>query len=360
MRIGIVIFSLISREAFGRAVVSSATHQIAWLACDGAEAVSRTVADRPDLILMDLVMPGVDGVEATRRIMLQAPCPILVVTATVSGHLGRVYEAMGLGALAAVATPTLGPSDRMDGAVPLLEKIATISKLVGRSGRSGSGSDLATLTPAAAAAADLVEGRRSVSWNLVVLGASTGGPAAVAQVLSELPDSPDASVVIVQHVDVAFAPGLARTLTEQTGRRVDLIVAGDRPMPGRVYLAATNDHLIIDADRQFRYVAEPLTVHYRPSVDVFLGSLVRHWHEPGAAAILTGMGRDGAVGLMALRQAGWMTVAQDEASSVVYGMPRAAAEMGAAQFVLPVREIGGAIAERVRDRSYRIPGAPRR
>lgn len=360
MRIGIVNDSLIAREALRRAVVSSATHEVAWLACDGSEAVSKTVADRPDLILMDLVMPGVDGVEATRRIMTQAPCPILVVTATVSGHLGRVYEAMGLGALDAVATPTLGPTDSMDGATLLLQKIATIGKLIGRSRHDATGPPPPASATSTTATTELAEGRRTVSWNLVVLGASTGGPAAVATVLAEMPDCPDAAIVIVQHVDVAFAPGLARTLHDQTGRRVDLIVPGDRPLPGRVYLAATNDHLVLDASRQFRYVADPLTIHYRPSVDVFLASLVHHWPEPGAAAILTGMGRDGALGLMALKQAGWYTVAQDEATSVVYGMPRAADESGAAQFVLPIREIGAALCDRVRDRSYRIPGVPRR
>ncbi len=165
-----------------------------------------------------------------------------------------------------------------------------------------------------------------MSWNLVVLGASTGGPAALATVLADLPDSPDASIVIIQHVDVAFAPGLARWLSDRISRRVDLVEPGERPLPGRIYLAATNDHLILDGSRQFRYVAEPVGFHYRPSVDVFLASVIKHWPEPGAAAVLTGMGRDGAVGLLALRQAGWLTVAQDEATSVVYGMPRAAVE----------------------------------
>ncbi len=174
------------------------------------------------------------------------------------------------------------------------------------------------------------------------------------------PTRRDASTVIIQHIDVAFAPGLARHLGDGVGRRVDLAEAGERPLPGRTYLAATNDHLILDNARQFRYVAEPLGVHYRPSVDVFLASLIKHWPEPGAAAILTGMGRDGAIGLLALRQAGWLTVAQDEATSLVYGMPRAAAEAGAAQMILPLAEIGGAIADRVRDRSYRIPGDYRR
>ena len=355
MRIGIVNDSLIAREALRRAVVSSATHQVAWLACDGREAIDKTVADTPDLVLMDLIMPVVDGVEATRQIMQRAPCPILVVTATVSGHLNRVYEAMGHGALDAVDTPSLGPTESMTGATLLLQKIATISKLIGRGPKLPVDS-AAALSPLA----ELAKDRRPVSWNLVVIGASTGGPAAVARVLADLPDSPDASTVIIQHIDIAFAPGLARHLAEGLGRRVDLAEPGERPLPGRIYLAGTNDHLILDSSRQFRYVAEPIANHYRPSVDVFLASLVQHWPEPGAAAILTGMGRDGAIGLLALRQAGWLTVAQDEATSLLYGMPRAAAEAGAAQLILPLHEIGGVIADRVRDRSYRIPGAYRR
>lgn len=354
MRIGIVNDSLMAREALRRTVVSSSTHEVAWLACDGSEGVQKAIAQTPDLILMDLIMPGMDGVEATRQIMKQAPCPILVVTASVSIHIGRVYEAMGHGALDAVDTPSLGPTDSMAGASLLLQKIGTIGKLVGRGPRVAVATP-STVDPLTALAADY----RPVSWNLVVLGASTGGPAAIASVLAELPDSPDASIVIIQHVDVIFAPGLARWLGERTNRRVELVVSGDRPLPGRIYLAATNDHLVLDATRHFRYVAEPLAVHYRPSVDVFLGSVIRHWPEPGAAAVLTGMGRDGAVGLLALREAGWLTIAQDEATSVVYGMPRAAAEVGAAQQVLPIHEIGAAIAERVRDRSYRIPGAHR-
>ena len=355
MRIGIVNDSLIAREALRRAVVSAAIHQVAWLAVDGKEAIQKAVADTPDLILMDLIMPVVDGVEATRQIMQQAPCHILVVTATVSGHLNRVYEAMGHGALDAVDTPSLGPAEGMTGATLLLQKIATIGKLIGR-GPKIPVDPAAVLSPLA----ELALERRPVSWNLVVIGASTGGPAAIARVLADLPDSRDASTVIIQHIDVAFAPGLARHLGDGVGRRVDLAEAGERPLPGRTYLAATNDHLILDNARQFRYVAEPIGVHYRPSVDVFLASLIKHWPEPGAAAILTGMGRDGAIGLLALRQAGWLTVAQDEATSLVYGMPRAAAEAGAAQLILPLAEIGGAIADRVRDRSYRIPGDYRR
>jgi two-component system response regulator WspF len=349
MRIGIVNDSLIAREALRRAIASAPDQQVAWTARDGAEAVERAADDRPDLILMDLIMPGVDGVEATRRIMERSPCPIVVVTSSVSAHRGRVYEAMGLGALDAVDTPELGPSGDLSGARLLLDKIETVAKLVGRAPRPA-------LSPVSADPPAPPRPMVEPSWPLVAIGSSTGGPAALAEVLSALPEVRDWSTVIVQHVDEAFGLGLARWLTERTGRRVELVEPGMKPLPGRFLLAATNDHVILDESRALRYVAEPSEIHYRPSVDVFFRSAARLWPEPGAAVLLTGMGRDGAAGLLALRKAGWLTIAQDEATSVIWGMPGAAVRLGAAERVLPISEIGAAIVDRVRSRTHRLPG----
>lgn len=135
MRIGIVNDTCLAREALRRVVVSSAEHEVVWTANDGAEAIALTRVDRPDLILMDLFMPGIDGVEATRRIMNESPCAILVVTSTVTGHLSKVYQAMGYGALDALDTPTLGASGQIAGAALLLHKIEIISKLISRPAR---------------------------------------------------------------------------------------------------------------------------------------------------------------------------------------------------------------------------------
>jgi two-component system response regulator WspF len=353
MRIGIVNDSLIARVALQRAVVSIPGHVVAWLARDGAEGVEMAKADKPDLILMDLIMPVVDGVEATRRIMSVCPCPIVVVTSSVSGHMGRVYEAMGLGALDAVDTPELGPTGDLAGAKFLLDKIQTVAKLIGRAPKVVLGrpedEQLARHPPAVA----------SPSWPLVVIGSSTGGPAALAEILLDLPDTRDSTTVIVQHLDKVFIPGLARWLSEKTGRRVELVTPGETPLPGQFLLTETNDHVILDEARRFRYVAEPVDMHYRPSVDVFFRSVAQHWSQPGAAALLTGMGSDGAVGLLALRQAGWLTIAQDKDSSVIWGMPGSAVQIGAADQVLPISKIARAITEHVRSQSHRIPGASR-
>jgi len=154
-------------------------------------------------------------------------------------------------------------------------------------------------------------------------------------------------MVIVQHVDAQFAGGLAKWLGDQAAIPVTLAREGMQPEPGTAYLAESNDHLVIGADRTFRYTAEPVDNPYRPSVDAFFESLEANWKRPGVAALLTGIGRDGARGLLALRRAGWHTIAQDERSSVIYGMPKAAVELGAAKEILPLERIPEAITARL-------------
>jgi two-component system, chemotaxis family, response regulator WspF len=340
MRIGIVNDIGLAREALRRVVLSCSEHEVAWTANDGAEAIALARVDRPDLILMDLFMPGTDGVEATRRIMGESPCAILVVTATISGHLSKVYQAMGYGALDALETPILGARGQISGAALLLHKMELIGKLLGKTterpsdGRHVSDSTTHTLHSPNSAA---------VIEPLVILGASTGGPNALAQVLAEIPATLEVPIIIVQHVDAAFAPGLGQWLSEQAHRHVTLIKDGHRPAAREVLLSGTDDHLVVGEDHCLHYSAEPSDVSYRPSVDVFFASVARNWPWPGVAALLTGMGRDGAAGLLRLRRQDWRTIAQDESSSVVWGMPKAAAEIGAAEHVLPISRVAEAI-----------------
>lgn len=339
MRIAIVNDLRLACEALRRVVQSVPGQEVAWTASDGAEAVKHATTDRPDLILMDLIMPRVDGVEATRRIMAASPCPILVVTSSVSGNIAKVYDAMGYGALDAVDTPTLGAEGRIEGAEPLLRKIRQLGCLMGLASRApavGTRASVSSRPPGDAGAVEVCP--------LVLIGASTGGPKALAQVLAGLPADLPAAVVVAQHVDASFAPGLVRWLREHSRLPVDVVEPGVEPAPGRVLVAQTNDHVVIDPGRRLRYSPEPVHEPYRPSVDVLFQAAVAHWPRPGVGVVLTGMGRDGAAGLLALRRAGWLTLAQDQASSVVYGMPKAAAELKAAARVLAPTEIGRAIA----------------
>ena len=333
MRIGIVNDVRTAAEALRRVVGSLPDHTVAWLAADGAEAVALAQRDRPDLILMDLIMPGMDGVQATRLIMADSPCAILIVTATVSGNIALVYDAMGFGALDAVDTPMLGPSGEVTGARDLIEKIATISKIVGAhaAGTRTARAEEPTALP-----------------SLIVIGASTGGPKAISDLLHPLPRDGNMAFVVVQHVDVAFSQGLATWLGGRTGHSVRVAEHGERPQAGVVLLAGTNDHLVLSKHRTLEYRAEPTEVFFRPSVDVFFGSVADHWPQAGVAILLTGMGRDGARGMAALRSRGWHTIAQNEATSVVWSMPKAAIDIGAACEVLPIGQMPQTIASRLK------------
>lgn len=340
MRIGIVNDMALAREALRRVVLSSPANEVAWVAKDGAEAVALARADAPDLILMDLVMPGTDGVEATRRIMGESPCAILVVTATIAGHLAKVYQAMGYGALDAIDTPILGRRGDIAGAALLLHKIEIIEKLLHKPGAKPN--DPSARAESLASASQCSRFEKTFD-PMIAIGASTGGPQALAEILARLPPTLAASVVIIQHVDAAFAPGLGQWLSEQAGRPVQLATEGHQPAVGEILLSGSDDHLVLGEDRCLHYSVEPRESCYRPSVDVFFNSAARNWPRPGVAVLLTGMLRDGAAGLLNLRRLGWRTIAQDESSSIVWGMPKAAVEIGAAEEVVSLPQIAKAI-----------------
>lgn len=338
MRIALVNDLTIALAGLRQVIASMDDAEIAWTAMDGAEALAQCRADTPDLILMDMIMPVMDGVESTRRIMQECPCPIIVVTATVEGNAGRVYEALGHGALDATETPTLGTGGELTGAQALISKIRTVRRLTA----PRVAPPIVDLT---AAPAPPPARSPSAPTSIIAIGASTGGPQALVTALHALPRPLACPVVIVQHVDVHFADGLATWIAAETGLPVQTVTAGQTLEPA-VLIAATVDHLVIEQGGRLRYTPDPREAVYRPSVDVFFASLLRAGIAPGTAVLLTGMGRDGAAGLLALRDAGWHTIAQDEATSVVWGMPGAAVQINAACDVLPIDAIGPAIASR--------------
>ena len=328
MKIGIANDMRMMREILRRIIKASPDHEVLWTANDGKEAVENCRRELPDLILMDLIMPVLDGVEATRQIMAATPCQILVVTASVGGNSSKVYDAMSCGALDATKTPLgLGSNDKA--VEMLLSKIENIGRL--------------TSTPASAKKAPPppaeVSSEEESLPGLLAIGASTGGPKAIASILSQLKEGFPAAVVVIQHIDQDFAGGLAQWLGTQTPLEVKIAQNGSLPTPGKVWLAGSNDHLIIGADGRFRYTPHPVDTAYRPSVGAFFESLVPIRPQKLTAVLLTGMGPDGASGMLSLRRAGHHTIAQDEASCVVYGMPQAAAQMNAAVEILPLSQI---------------------
>jgi two-component system response regulator WspF len=335
MRIAIVNDVSLAREVLRRLVLSVPGYSIAWMAADGAEAIEKSRADCPDALLMDLVMPRMNGVEATRQIMRQKPCPIVVVTSTVKGHYDLVIAAINAGALDAVDTPQLGPGNTILNAPPLLNRLAKLADAM--RGVTGSG-----FHPP-------IRSQR-VAYNcppLVLIGSSTGGPNALATILAELPNDFPAAILIAQHIAQEFAPFLASWLGVRCTLPVRTAQSGDTPVAGTVLVAESNDHMEITPDLRVQYNNAPRQYPYRPSVDVMFASAAAFWPRLGVAVLLTGMGSDGAEGLLRLRGAGWHTIAQDEATSVVYGMPKAAAEKKAAVDILPIEKIGPTIAKKM-------------
>jgi len=358
MRIAIVNPTTLAIETLKQVVLASGRHEVAWVARTTSEAVGLCTHDRPELILMDLFprhqllgvrpefTPEMDGVGAIRRIMASTPCAIVVVTANLSEHTARVFEAMGAGALDVANTPGLGESSEVaQGDVDvLLAKIKTIERLIGAED-NGKSARVRTLTSSGQGAA----GGQTKSQNrasgralsgLVVMGASAGGPAAVARILSDCPANFEAAVAIVQHVDVRFARGLADWLAGQTSLRVRLAEEGDQPEAGTVLLAGRQSHLAMGSSMCWEYKYRPAECVHRPSVDILFESVGEHWKGMAVGVLLTGMGRDGAAGLQSLRKHGHYTIAQDRTTSAVYGMPKAAAELNAATEILALDKIG--------------------
>lgn len=324
MKIGIVNDSVIAVEALRRTLAQRPGLEVAWVAHDGAQAVQMCAPVPPDLVLMDLVMPVMDGVAATREIMRRTPCPILIVTSDVGHHASLVFDAMGAGAVDAVDTPVLGAAELARPASSLLAKIEAVAAQ-----QADARIPQTIVVPRVVPETDA----------LVAIGASAGGPAALATLLGRLPANFAAGVIVVQHVDDAFAPGMATWLDQQTPLSVRLVEAGERPTAGAVLLAGGNRHLRVDASGRCVYTDEPRDAVYRPSIDVFLRSVAENWRARAVGVLLTGMGRDGAAGLGAMRTQGFTTIAQDRATSAVYGMPKAAAEAGAASQILPLNII---------------------
>jgi chemotaxis response regulator CheB len=337
MRVAIVNDLAVACEALRRALATDPSLTVAWVARDGAEAVECAKRDRPDLVLMDLVMPKLDGVAATREIMRAAPCPILVVTATVSGNAALVYEALGAGALDAVNTPTLGGAGGVAGAEELVRRIRRVARAVAGDSRGAT----APGPRPVASAPEAARGASIARAPILAIGASTGGPSAIAAVLAAMPRPLPCAVVVVQPVASEFAGGFAEWLAAESRRSVRLARAGEAPRIDEVVIAGDDSHLVLCADGTLRASDEPRELVHRPSVDELFASLARH-APAGVAVLLTGMGRDGAEGLARLRAAGWHTIAQDEATSVVWGMPGAAHRLGAAVETLPLGAIGGA------------------
>jgi two-component system chemotaxis response regulator CheB len=307
-------------------------------AADGREAIELCRALRPDVMTIDMMLPVMSGLAATEYIMAHCPTPILVVSSSFNrGEVFKTYDALAAGAVDVLEKPTGSEpagtwQRRFVAQVKLVARIPVITHPRLR---------LAALAGPAVPPAAAASQRRPA---IIAIGASTGGPAAIVAVLRGLPAAIRQPILFVLHINEPFGDAFADWLDGQTSRRVAYAVDGDpvAAARGRVVMAPPGRHLVI-RDGRLRLTLDAERHSCRPSVDLLFESAAREYAGAAAAALLTGMGRDGAAGLLAIRRAGGPTIAQDEASSVVYGMPREAVALGAAERVLPLSEIGPAL-----------------
>jgi two-component system chemotaxis response regulator CheB len=386
IRVLIVDDSAVARFALRRMLASDSEIEVVGEARSGEQALRMVSSLQPDLVLMDITMEGMDGLAATRNLMQTSPRPVIIV----SDHVGRRanvgFEALQAGALEVIAKPTARDVEdteaqrrlqrliRLGAEVPVVTRrrtlgagaeaprhTATLSENGEKASRDSVRQPQArnnhaernqTLHARVASASDALE--RSLPrppttpptppWrnppSLICIGASTGGPPALATLLAALAPEPHCPIVIVQHITATFTEGLARWLSQNARLQVEVVSGTTTLRAGTVYIAPGDLHLEITMEGRLTTSDGAPESGHRPSVDVLFESVAASPLVSNTLAILlTGMGRDGARGLKAIRDAGGWTIAQDQATSVVYGMPKAAAEIGAAREILPLNTI---------------------
>ena len=325
MRIALAHPQRLAREAVRRSLMQEDLALI-WTATDGRELERLRRRDPPDLLLLDATLVDAEAAQFARE-----GCPWFVLAD--DDRAAGVYEALSAGALGHLQAPQLESDGELVGANRLLTRIRRVQTLIGNP----------SVRPAPS---ETSASSRSGAVPIIALGASTGGPQALALVLAGLPARLDAAVLVVQHIDGEFSSGLVEWLASNTVLPVSLAQRGESIEAGRVYVGAAEGHLVLLASQQLTYQPAQRSDLHVPSIDALFGSLADR-ARPGAAALLTGMGSDGARGLLQMRQAGWLTIAQDQASCAVYGMPRAAQECGAVQQSLPPSAIGPVLARHI-------------
>ena len=320
-------------------------------AADGRRAVELCLRLRPDVITLDMVLPILSGLEVVERIMAECPTPIVIVSSSTNrGEAFSTFSALEAGAVDVMEKPKAGDSDaEWDRRLLATVKMAARIRVVTHLRRRGRHVSPVPAGPSGDTAHAVVR-----APSLVAIGASTGGPVAVRTVLQALPPSFPLPVLLVIHIGDAFGLSLAEWLDGQSALRVALAVDGEPlPAPGRarIVMAPPDRHLVIREGR-LRLTTDPERHSCRPSVDVLFESVASEVGRAAIACLLTGMGRDGAAGLKAVRSAGGTTIAQDRETSVVFGMPGEAVALDAAGLVLPIDGIAPVLAAL----ALRVPG----
>jgi two-component system, chemotaxis family, protein-glutamate methylesterase/glutaminase len=347
LRVLVVDDSAFMRGAISRLLGQDPRFEVAGQAKDGDEAVKLAGELAPDVISMDFNMPGLNGAQATRAILARRATPIVMLSAHTREGAAATVQALAAGAVDFVEKPDGEVSANLNAVRDLL-----IEKLLAAAGANVQGSMAVAAVPESEAPTSRRAPRSSpkpmpAGLRVVVIACSTGGPAALVRLLPRIRLGEKAALVVVQHMSSGFTAALADQLSESAGYAVREAAAGDELSAGSALVAPGGSHLLIDRGGTVA-LSDAAPVHgVRPAADVTLKSAAQTYGARTVAVVLTGMGRDGALGLAAVKAAGGRTIAQDKASSTVYGMPKAAVEMGVVDEVLPLDQIGGNVSRLV-------------
>lgn len=339
IRILLVEDSPVALTILKRILEGATDIEVVGTAQTGLEALPLVHRMQPDVICTDFHMPEMDGLEFTTQVMTQHPCPILVVSESVQEEdTQRIFQLLEAGAVDILPKPRAGlDPDSTLLKQSLINKVKVLSGVrVFKKSRSPAFAASLEHRSADADTSDVLVPCRP---KMLTVGASTGGPMALQKFLAYLPADFTLPIVCIQHISLGFLPGLIDWLATQCKLSVQVAQAGTRPEPGNVYFPPEQRHLEIDAHGRFQYVNGHSTENHCPSITTTFNSIARFYGPRAIGILLTGMGRDGAEGLQAICQMGGLTIAQDEASSVVFGMPQAAIALNAARRVLPIQDI---------------------
>lgn len=351
-RVLVVDDSAFMRKVISRMISSDPELEVVGIARDGVEALEKLHGTQPDVITLDVEMPRMDGLEALKAIMAERPTPVVMLSGLTKENADTTIKALALGAVDFVAKPSGAISLDIEKVKDILLskiRLARRAKLrlmvergQGVSNHKSLHSGISLMPDKKDSPFSGSEGQRPADIT-VVIGSSTGGPGALQEVVPRLPGDLPAGVLVVQHMPRGFTRSLAARLDEMSKLHVAEASDGDLVAPGVCLVAPGGRHLVVRADHRVSLRDDPPVHGVRPSVDVTLESTVKVFGKNVIGVIMTGMGFDGAYGISMVKSAGGIAIAQDEATSVVWGMPRAVVEMGYADFVCPLENIAEAV-----------------
>ncbi len=332
IKVLIVDDSPVAKELLKHILSSDPQIEVIGTASNGEEAVEFTKTQKPDLVTMDIIMPRMDGFQATRKIMEANPVPILVVSASVKREeVNKTWRAVEAGAIAVLEKPTYTDlGDPNSNAAKLVETVKIMSQV--KTVRRWKKSAETDLPESSAKTLRSSEDKRNLK--VVAIGASTGGPQALKQILSRLPKTFKLPVLVVQHIAAGFTEGFANWMNTASALPVHIAVDGEKPQPGHVCVAPDFYHMKIGRNGRISLSTDEADNGIKPSVASLFRSVAEVYGSHAVGVLLTGMGRDGATELKLMRNKGAVTIAQDKESSMVFGMPGEAIKLGAARYSL--------------------------